>query len=129
MNSDFLEPASASASTKETESETAAEANETKAGAPKSRRGFAVMNLEKRREIASKGGRAAHAQGKAHHFDANEAREAGRKGGSTVSRDREHMAAIGRAGGLARGRRVRAKAQKASEDSDAASEGSGVPSL
>ncbi|MGO8995863.1 MAG: KGG domain-containing protein [Polyangiaceae bacterium] len=123
MNSEFLEPASASASTKETTTETE---TETKEAAPKSRRGFAVMNLEKRREIASKGGRAAHAQGKAHHFDANEAREAGRKGGSSVSRDREHMAAIGRAGGLARGRRVRAKAQAASKSSDAPEE-SGAP--
>lgn len=71
---------------------------------PKSNRGFASMDLSKQREIASKGGKAAHAQGRAHEFTADEARVAGRKGGEAVSRDRSHMAAIGRAGGQARGR-------------------------
>jgi len=71
---------------------------------PKSNRGFATMDLSRQREIASKGGRAAHAQGRAHEFTADEARAAGRKGGDVVSRDRAHMAAIGRAGGQARGR-------------------------
>jgi hypothetical protein len=70
----------------------------------KSNRGFASMDLSKQREIASKGGKAAHAQGRAHEFTADEARNAGRKGGEVVSRDRSHMAAIGRAGGQARGR-------------------------
>lgn len=70
----------------------------------KSNRGFASMDMSKQREIASKGGRAAHAQGRAHEFTADEARVAGRKGGEVVSRDRSHMAAIGRAGGQARGR-------------------------
>lgn len=70
----------------------------------KSNRGFASMDEGKQREIASKGGKAAHAQGRAHEFTADEARTAGRKGGEAVSRDREHMAAIGRAGGQARGR-------------------------
>jgi general stress protein YciG len=70
----------------------------------KSNRGFASMDLSKQREIASKGGKAAHAQGRAHEFTADEARNAGRKGGEVVSRDRDHMAAIGRAGGQARGR-------------------------
>ncbi len=63
-------------------------------------RGFAVMDDDKQREIASKGGRAAHEQGTAHEFDSEEAREAGRKGGQTVSQNREHMAEIGRKGGL-----------------------------
>src|SRR5579871_2005828 len=71
---------------------------------PKSNRGFASMDLARQREIASKGGKAAHAQGRAHEFTADEARAAGRKGGEVVSRDRLHMAAIGRAGGQARGR-------------------------
>jgi hypothetical protein len=62
------------------------------------------MDMGKQREIASKGGKAAHAQGRAHEFTADEARVAGRKGGEAVSRDRAHMAAIGRAGGQARGR-------------------------
>jgi general stress protein YciG len=71
---------------------------------PKSNRGFASMNLSRQREIASKGGKAAHAQGRAHEFTSDEARSAGRKGGEMVSRNRDHMAAIGRAGGQARGR-------------------------
>jgi general stress protein YciG len=69
----------------------------------RSNRGFASMDREKQKEIASKGGRAAHAKGTAHEFDSGEAREAGRKGGVAVSRNREHMAAIGRRGGEARG--------------------------
>jgi general stress protein YciG len=69
----------------------------------RSNRGFASMDREKQREIASKGGRAAHAKGTAHEFDSGEARDAGRKGGMAVSRNREHMAAIGRRGGEARG--------------------------
>jgi uncharacterized protein len=73
----------------------------------KSARGFASMDQGKQREIASKGGRAAHAKGTAHEFDSSEARAAGRKGGMAVSRNREHMAAIGRRGGEARGQRAR----------------------
>jgi general stress protein YciG len=69
----------------------------------RSNRGFASMDPSKQKEIASKGGRAAHAKGTAHEFDSGEAREAGRKGGQAVSRNREHMAAIGRRGGEARG--------------------------
>ena len=69
----------------------------------KSNRGFAAMDTSKQREIASKGGRAAHAQGTAHEFSPDEAREAGRKGGMAVSRDRDHMSLIGRKGGEARG--------------------------
>lgn len=67
-------------------------------------RGFASMDEAKQREIASKGGKAAHAKGTAHRFTPDEAREAGRKGGLAVSRDRQHMAAIGREGGQRRGR-------------------------
>lgn len=48
---------------------------------PKLRRGFASMSPEKQREIASKGGRAAHLKGTAHEWTADEARSAGRKGG------------------------------------------------
>ena len=64
-----------------------------------SNRGFASMDEDKQREIASKGGKAAHASGNAHEFDSEEAREAGRKGGESVCQDREHMADIGRKGG------------------------------
>ncbi len=51
----------------------------------KERRGFASMSPEKQREIASKGGRAAHQKGTAHEWTSDEARVAGRKGGQ-VSR-------------------------------------------
>ena len=51
----------------------------------KERRGFASMSTEKQREIASKGGRAAHEKGTAHEWTEDEARNAGRKGGQ-VSR-------------------------------------------
>jgi len=74
---------------------------------PTSNRGFASMNREKQREIASKGGRAAHQKGTAHEFSSEEAREAGRKGGQAVSRNRAHMAAIGRKGGMESGARAR----------------------
>ena len=47
----------------------------------KARRGFASMSADKQREIASKGGRAAHAKGTAHEWSSGEARDAGRKGG------------------------------------------------
>ena len=47
----------------------------------KATRGFASMDKEKQRAIASKGGKAAHAQGKAHEWSSSEARLAGRKGG------------------------------------------------
>jgi general stress protein YciG len=62
-------------------------------------RGFASMSIEKQREIARKGGRAAHERGTAHQFTPDEARAAGRKGGERVSVNRQHMAAIGRLGG------------------------------
>lgn len=67
--------------------------------AGRSKRGFAAMSPEKQREIASKGGRAAHQKGTAHEFTPEEARIAGRRGGTIVSRNRAHMAAIGRKGG------------------------------
>jgi general stress protein YciG len=47
-------------------------------------KGFAAWSPEKRREAARKGGRAAHAAGKAHVFTPEEAREAGRRGGLAV---------------------------------------------
>lgn len=68
----------------------------------KSKRGFASMSPERRREIARKGGHAAHNQGVAHVFTPEKAREAGRKGGLALSSNKKHMANIGRAGGIAR---------------------------
>lgn len=64
----------------------------------KGKRGFAAMDPDKQRKIASQGGRAAHKQGVAHEFTSEEARVAGRKGGVTVSRDRRHMSQIGKKG-------------------------------
>ena len=52
-------------------------------------RGFASMDPEKQRRIASKGGKAAHAKGRAHEWTVDEAREAGRKGGSASHRRHE----------------------------------------
>ncbi len=80
---------------------------------------FNTMDAEKRHEICSAGGRAAHALGRAHEWTVEEAkqagskggkallekrgpdyfRELGKKGGAAVSKDREHMADIGRKGG------------------------------
>jgi uncharacterized protein len=54
--------------------------------AEKSKRGFASMDQEKRRQIASMGGKAAHRKGAAHEFTPEEAREAGRKGGRMAHR-------------------------------------------
>ncbi len=93
----------------------------------KAKRGFACMDPETRRQIASAGGKSAHARGKAHqftseearqagrkggkvcqergkahHFDSDRARQAGHKGGLAISVDRAHMAEIGRKGRIAR---------------------------
>jgi len=68
------------------------------------KRGFAALDPDRQREIARLGGRAAHAQGRAHEFTSAEAREAGRKGGEAVSKDNQHMKEIGRLGGRARRR-------------------------
>lgn len=62
-------------------------------------RGFAAMDHERQKEIARRGGKAAHERGTAHEFTSDEARSAGRKGGERVSVDRAHMATIGRLGG------------------------------
>lgn len=59
-------------------------------------RGFAAMDPERQREVSRAGGRAAHEGGRAHRFSVEEARAAGRKGGSVVSRDRQHMSDIAR---------------------------------
>src|SRR5258707_13325708 len=73
----------------------------------KSKRGFGSMDMEKRREIASKGGKAAHAKGSAHRFTPEEAREAGRKGGQAAHQKgtaheftSEEAREAGRKGGL-----------------------------
>jgi uncharacterized protein len=88
------------------------------AGTGKSRRGFASMDPSRQREIASKGGRAAHEKGTAHEWSSDEARVAGQKGGIAVSRDRAHMAAIGREGGESRSRASRQAREQGSPSGD-----------
>jgi general stress protein YciG len=61
----------------------------------KERRGFASMSPEKQREIASKGGRAAHEKGTAHEWTADEARNAGRKGGQVSRGGRGRLVVTG----------------------------------
>ena len=95
-------------------------------GGRRSNRGFASMDRGKQREIASKGGKAAHAKGTAHEFDSDEARNAGRKGGQAVSRNREHMAMIGRRGGEARGHsRARTPGQQTNTQGSSGGDGTG----
>ena len=76
-----------------------------------SRRGFAGMSAEKQREIASKGGKAAHEKGTAHQFNSEEASAAGKKGGANVfaKLGKPHMSNIGRLGGKARGSKLVAR--------------------
>lgn len=66
-------------------------------------RGFAAMDPETQRRIASLGGKAAHEKGTAHEFTSEEAAAAGRKGGHAVARIPGHMAEIGRKGGMSNG--------------------------
>lgn len=64
----------------------------------KSNRGFASMDPQRQREIASEGGRAAHEKGTAHEFTSEEAREAGRKGGMARSANRRNAMNQGSSG-------------------------------
>lgn len=92
-----------------------------------SRRGFASMDKERQRDIASKGGKAAHAGGNAHEFSSTEAQEAGRKGGQAVSKNREYMAQIGAKGGASRRRAKDEKAPPTNKADGAGRHGSGLP--
>ena len=56
-------------------------------------RGFASMDRTKQKEIASKGGKAAHQKGTAHEWTSEEAREAGRKGGMASHRRKQEQSA------------------------------------
>ncbi|MBD8627891.1 hypothetical protein IFT74_13060 [Oxalobacteraceae sp. CFBP 8755] len=97
------------ATSKENGSKETATGSAQKNGQP-AKRGFAAMDQNQQREIASKGGQAAHQKGTAHEFDSEEARRAGQKGGEAVSRNRAHMADIGRKGGESRQSAQRAAA-------------------
>jgi general stress protein YciG len=65
------------------------------------RRGFGSMDPELQRQIAKKGGKAAQAQGKVHHFTREEASAAGKKGWQVSPRSPDHMRTIGKKGGQA----------------------------
>lgn len=80
------------------------------------------MDGEKQREIARKGGLAAHRKGTAHEFTTEEARFAGRKGGQQVSANRTHMTEIGRLGGRKSAERRRNRARANQEQSNQSSE-------
>lgn len=64
-------------------------------------RGFATLSPEARRELGARGGRAGHVRGTARQWTAEQASEAGRKGGLQVSEDRAHMKRIAAKGGEA----------------------------
>jgi uncharacterized protein len=79
--------------------------NEQQRSTGRSLRGFASMDKEKQKEIASKGGRAAHEKGTAHEFNSNEASAAAKKGherGTAHEFTPEEARVAGRKGGLAR---------------------------
>lgn len=100
----------------ESPAQTVAAAIEPTAARPKQRRGFAVMDSDTLRAVCSQGGRTAHAHGRAHRFNPEEASRAGKKGGASVATDRAHMANIGKRGGKAKkGYRERQAAQRQAE--------------
>jgi general stress protein YciG len=80
-----LDPTTNTSSTNEAtdapKSDASASGSSTPEQKPRRPRGFAAMDRSKVSEIASKGGKAAHAAGTAHQFSSDEARNAGRKGG------------------------------------------------
>ena len=75
---------------------------------PKLRRGFALIPKETLRQWASLGGKISQQEENAHRFTSETAREAGKRGGEAIAKDREYMRALGRRGGIAK-----AKARKA----------------
>jgi general stress protein YciG len=90
----------------------------------RSLRGFASMDKEKQRAIASKGGRAAHEKGTAHEFNSNEASMAAKKGherGTAHEFTPEEARVAGRKGGLARAMNRTRPSEGDSESSDSMS--------
>ncbi|SFM85092.1 KGG domain-containing protein [Nitrosomonas communis] len=89
-----------------------------------SQRGFASMDEDKQREIASKGGKAAHEKGTAHEFISEEAREAGRAAhdkGTAHEFTSEEAREAGRKGGQSHGK----GASKDEDESSSRSRGKG----
>ena len=89
-------------------------------------RGFASMDRAKQREIASKGGKAAHQKGTAHEWTSEEARDAGRKGGIASHRRRREQQAGGP--GEGDGERAVAMDRSSSESSSGWDRSSSSPS-
>jgi general stress protein YciG len=75
-------------------------------------RGFASMDRTKQREIASKGGKAAHQKGTAHEWTSEEAREAGRKGGMASHRRKQQEGSSGSASDADSGRSEEARSEE-----------------
>jgi general stress protein YciG len=80
-------------------------------------RGFASMDPAKQREIASKGGKAAHQKGTAHEWTSEEARDAGRKGGIASHRRRREQQGGGAAEGESQASATSAAAGVMDDDS------------
>ena len=76
-----LDPTTTTSSTSEASDAPKSEATTSEPQKPRRPRGFAAMDRSRVSEIASKGGKAAHAAGTAHQFSSDEARNAGKKGG------------------------------------------------
>lgn len=81
---------------------------------PKLRRGFALIPKETLRQWASLGGKISQQEENAHRFTSETAREAGKRGGDAIAKDREYMRALGRRGGIAK-----ANARKAAQATQA----------
>lgn len=98
-------------------------------------RGFAAMDLAKQRQIASKGGKAAHEKGTAHRFTPEEARTAGRKGGQAAHQKGtaheftpEEARIAGRKGGqAARGKNRQSAAHVGSANTEATEQRTNSP--
>jgi general stress protein YciG len=75
-------------------------------------RGFALLPKDKLLRVAASGGKVAHRLGLAHKFTSAEAASAGRLGGNSVSKNREHMSCIGKAGGESRAARAKLTAEE-----------------
>jgi uncharacterized protein len=90
----------------------------------RSLRGFATMGKDRQREIASRGGRAAHEKGTAHEFSSEEATMAAKKGhehGTAHEFTSDEARIAGRKGGLARA--LNRARQQATAESSMASTG------
>lgn len=88
------------------------------------KRGFAAMSSERVRELARQGGIAAHQKGTAHKWTAEEAREAGKKGGAASFQNREEFLRMSSRGGktASANRKARKEAEKNASTAPASTE-------